>query len=78
MERWIEVFGNKSLCRIMEYQWFDSHDPAIAKLLVIGLTASVLTGERERYLAAGMDSVLAKPINVDEVCSEIASFNNNS
>jgi CheY-like chemotaxis protein len=46
--------------------------------LVIGLTASVLKGEQELYLAAGMDSVLAKPINVDEVCSEIASFNNNS
>ena len=55
-----------------------AHDPAISQLLVIGLTASILQGERERYLAAGMDSVLAKPINVDEVCSEMASFNNNS
>jgi CheY-like chemotaxis protein/anti-sigma regulatory factor (Ser/Thr protein kinase) len=56
----------------------DAHDSAISQLLVIGLTASVLKGEQELYLAAGMDSVLAKPINVDEVCSEIASFNNNS
>jgi len=56
----------------------DAQDPAIARLLVIGLTASVLKGERERYLAAGMDSVLAKPINIDELCSEIASFNNAS
>jgi PAS domain S-box-containing protein len=53
-------------------------DPAVSQLLVIGLTASVLNGERERYLAAGMDSVLAKPINVEEVCSEMASFNNKS
>ena len=53
-------------------------DPAISKLLVIGLTASILQGERERYLAAGMDSVLAKPINVDEVCSQMASLNKNS
>ena len=43
--------------------------------VVIGLTASILQGERERYLAAGMDSVLAKPINVDEVCSQMASLN---
>ena len=55
-----------------------AHDPAVSKLLVIGLTAAVLKGERERYLAAGMDSVLAKPISVDEVCSEMALFNNNS
>ncbi len=55
-----------------------AHDPAVSKLLVIGLTAAVLKGERERYLAAGMNSVLAKPINVDEVCSEMALFNNNS
>lgn len=55
-----------------------AHDPAVSQLLVIGLTASVLKGERERYLAAGMDSVLAKPINVDEVCSEMTSFCNNS
>jgi PAS domain S-box-containing protein len=53
-------------------------DPAISQLLVIGLTASILQGERERYLAAGMDSVLAKPINVDEVCSQMASLNKNS
>jgi CheY-like chemotaxis protein len=55
-----------------------AHDPAVSQLLVIGLTASVLKGERERYLAAGIDSVLAKPINVDEIRSEMASFNNKS
>ena len=55
-----------------------AHDPAISQLLVIGLTAAVLKGERERYLAAGMDSVLAKPINIDEVCSEMASFKKNN
>ena len=55
-----------------------AHDPAVSQLLVIGLTASVLKGERERYLASGMDGVLAKPINVDEVCSEMTSFCNSS
>ncbi len=46
-------------------------DPDIAKLPVIGLTASVLKNERQMYLESGMNSVLAKPLDVEAVCETI-------
>ncbi len=49
-------------------------DPAIAQLPVIGLTASVLKDERQMYLESGMNSVLAKPIDVEEICEAILAL----
>ncbi len=42
-------------------------NPAIARLAVIGLTAAVLKNERQLYLEAGMNRVLAKPINLEKI-----------
>jgi len=46
-------------------------EPAIARLPVIALTASVLEEERQRYLTAGMDAVLAKPIDLEAIKSTL-------
>lgn len=41
---------------------------------IVALTANALEGDKEKYLGAGMDAYLAKPMNVDELKKVLANF----
>jgi two-component system sensor histidine kinase/response regulator len=40
-------------------------------LLIVAMTAYPMAGDRERYLAAGMDGCVAKPISASELVGVI-------
>jgi PAS domain S-box-containing protein len=41
---------------------------------IIALTANALKGDRERFLAAGMDSYLSKPVRMDDLAEAINNY----
>jgi len=46
-------------------------DPLMADLPIIGLTASVMSDEKEQYLQAGMSAVVQKPIVLEQLLATI-------
>ena len=46
-------------------------DIRFRRLPVIAVTASAMLGDRERAIAAGFDSYIAKPINLSEVRKQL-------
>jgi two-component system cell cycle response regulator DivK len=48
--------------------------PDMAHIPVIALTANAMHGDRERFIAAGCDGYLAKPVTKTELLNTVAHY----
>lgn len=48
--------------------------PEIASISVIALTANAMTGDKERFLEAGCDGYISKPIDIDTFVDELNQY----
>ena len=49
-------------------------DARTASLPVVALTAQAMEGDRERFLAAGFDGYLSKPVNVADLIATVKRY----
>ena len=51
----------------------DARLGAKARIPIIAMTAYAMSGDREKFIAAGMDGYVAKPLDRKTLCEAIAS-----
>ena len=49
-------------------------DARTASLPVVALTAQAMEGDRERFLAAGFDAYLSKPVNIADLIATVKQY----
>jgi CheY-like chemotaxis protein len=49
-------------------------DERTARIPVLALTAQAMEGDRERFLAAGFDGYLSKPVNVADLIATVKRY----
>jgi two-component system, cell cycle response regulator DivK len=49
-------------------------DSRTARVPVLALTAQAMEGDRERFLAAGFDGYLSKPVNISEFVATVKRY----
>lgn len=64
----MEVRGANGLLLLAEMR----AEPRLQRVPVLALTAHAMRGDRERFLAAGCDGYLAKPIDVKSFAQDVA------
>ena len=62
-----DVDGSEALSRLRA-------DDRTASIPVLALTAQAMHGDRERFLAAGFDGYMSKPVNVPELLGTVRHY----
>ena len=51
-------------------------NPALANVPIVALTANAMFGDKERFLEAGCDGYIAKPVSKNELLTTVEAFLN--